>query len=122
MVSPPLKQMSSPHFQLIQTDPSTQDSILIRSLKRIIRPFSKVAARIVTLIDHGILKEGERIPSIRNMSDSLGVSLNTIKKAYMRLEKQYYIESIPQSGFYVNKSPLPQNEVRLYRPERNRSL
>ncbi|GAI73430.1 unnamed protein product, partial [marine sediment metagenome] len=48
--------------------------------------YKEVAARIVTLIDHGILKEGERIPSIRNMSDSLGVSLNTIKEAYMQLE------------------------------------
>ncbi|MBA7526710.1 hypothetical protein ES705_18879 [subsurface metagenome] len=79
--------------------------------------YKEVAARIVTLIDHGILKEGERIPSIRNMSDSLGVSLNTIKEAYMQLENQYYIESIPQSGFYVNKSPPPKNEGRSIDPK-----
>jgi DNA-binding transcriptional MocR family regulator len=65
--------------------------------------YREVAARIVTLIDRGILKPGERIPSIRQMSDTLGVSLNTVKEAYSQLENSYHIEAVPQSGFYVRK-------------------
>lgn len=58
---------------------------------------------MITLIDQGVLRRGDKIPSIRNLSSTLGVSLNTIKEAYMHLENQYYIESVPQSGFYVRE-------------------
>lgn len=71
--------------------------------------YKEVAARIVTLIDRGIMKEGEKIPSIRELSDTLGVSLNTVKEAYSQLENRYYIEAVPQSGFYVRNN-RDQNE------------
>lgn len=66
--------------------------------------YEQVAERILTLIQNGILKEGEKIPSMRQLSSELGVSVNTIKEAYWTLEKQNYIEAVPQSGFYVKKN------------------
>ncbi len=66
--------------------------------------YKQVAERLITLIDQGVLRNGEKIPSIRNLSDTLGVSLNTIKEAYLHLENQYYIEAVPQSGFYVREN------------------
>ncbi len=65
--------------------------------------YEQVAEKILGLIHHGILKEGDRIPSMRQLSSELGVSINTIKEAYWTLEKQNYIEAVPQSGFYVRK-------------------
>ena len=65
--------------------------------------YEQVAEKILSLIEHGVLKEGEKIPSMRQLSGELGVSVNTVKEAYWTLEKQNYIEAVPQSGFYVKK-------------------
>lgn len=52
-------------------------------------------------IDTGTLKSGDRLPSLRKMSQSAGVSIPTVRQAYIELERQRRIESRPQSGFYV---------------------
>ena len=70
--------------------------------------YEMVAERIVSMIGSGVLCEGAKLPSVRSLSVELGVSVNTVKEAYWKLEKERYIESRPQSGFYV----LPQSDVR----------
>jgi DNA-binding transcriptional MocR family regulator len=64
-----------------------------------------VSKRILDLIRTGALKEGDRIPSIRQLSRELKVSINTVKDAYWKLESRNYIVAVPQSGFYVQKQP-----------------
>jgi DNA-binding transcriptional MocR family regulator len=73
-----------------------------------------VSKRILDLIRAGALKEGDRIPSIRQLSRELEVSINTVKEAYWKLESRNYIVAVPQSGFYVKKQPagmLPDKSV-----------
>ena len=65
--------------------------------------YGQVAERILNLINNGVLKEGEKIPSIRQLSRELNVSINTVKEAYWKLERHNYIVAVPQSGFYVQK-------------------
>jgi DNA-binding transcriptional MocR family regulator len=64
-----------------------------------------VSQRILNLIRTGTLKEGDRIPSIRQLSRELEVSINTVKDAYWKLESRNHIVAVPQSGFYVKKQP-----------------
>lgn len=52
-------------------------------------------------IDSGTLRAGDRLPSLRRMSQSAGVSIPTVRQAYVELERQRRVESRPQSGFYV---------------------
>ncbi len=52
-------------------------------------------------IDTGTLRSGDRLPSLRKMSQQAGVSIPTVRQAYIELERQRRIESRPQSGFYV---------------------
>ncbi len=52
-------------------------------------------------IEAGTLQPGDRLPSLRRMSDRTGVSVPTVRQAYLELERQRRIESRPQSGFYV---------------------
>lgn len=68
--------------------------------------YQQVADRIRHLIENGGLREGDRIPSLRRMSDELHVSINTVKEAYWRLENQNHITAVPQSGYYVKKPPI----------------
>ncbi len=55
-------------------------------------------------IDAGTLKPGDRLPSLRRMSKNFGVSIPTVRKAYVELERLRRVESRPQSGFYVRRS------------------
>jgi DNA-binding transcriptional MocR family regulator len=63
--------------------------------------YEDVAARIVDLIESGAYKAGEKIPSLRELADSLKLSVNTVRDAYALLEEQRYIQASPQSGYYV---------------------
>ncbi len=65
--------------------------------------YEQVAEYIVNLIHGGVLKEGEKIPSIRQLSNEMNVSINTIKEAYWKLEDRDYVSAVPQSGYYVKK-------------------
>jgi DNA-binding transcriptional MocR family regulator len=60
-------------------------------------------------IDTGSLQSGDRLPSLRKMSKSAGVSIPTVRQAYIELERQRRIESRPQSGFYVR--PRSGNDI-----------
>ncbi|MCH9006027.1 MAG: PLP-dependent aminotransferase family protein [Proteobacteria bacterium] len=52
-------------------------------------------------MDTGTLLPGDRLPSLRKMSRSAGVSVPTVRQAYVELERRRRVESRPQSGFYV---------------------
>lgn len=49
---------------------------------------------------------GEKLPSLRTISNEYGVSLNTAIQAYYELEKDGFIISLPKSGYIVNYKPL----------------
>ena len=53
--------------------------------------YKQVSQRISHLIENGVLKEGDRLPSLRQMSEEMQVSINTVKEAYWRLENQNHI-------------------------------
>lgn len=63
--------------------------------------YERVAHQIAEQIKAGTLKRGEKIPSVRRMSQSCGVSKSTVIQAYLHLEKLQLIEARPQSGFFV---------------------
>lgn len=62
-------------------------------------------SQVIELIDQkiaaGDLRPGDRLPSLRRLSAGLGVSVPTVKQAYLELERRGTVESRPQSGFYV---------------------
>ena len=63
--------------------------------------YRQVIDLIAENIDSGALRPGDRLPSLRRMSDTAGVSIPTVRQAYVELERQRRVESRPQSGFYV---------------------
>jgi DNA-binding transcriptional MocR family regulator len=52
----------------------------------------------------GALKPGERLPSVRQMSQRMGCSAVTVHHAYLRLESDGILEARPRSGFYVSET------------------
>lgn len=55
-------------------------------------------------ISLGIIAEGERLPSCRDMAMKLGINPNTVQRAYSELEAQGIIYTIPKKGVYAGKS------------------
>jgi len=63
--------------------------------------YEQVAVEISGLIEQGTFRAGDRVPSIRQLSQRFAVSINTIMQAYAQLEDRRLIEARPQSGYYV---------------------
>jgi DNA-binding transcriptional MocR family regulator len=85
--------------------------------------YQRVARRISGLIEHGTLRPGERIPSVRKLSEQEDVSITTITQAYRVLENEGFIEARPQSGYYVRSRQtgrLPEPEMVRPRPKANK--
>ena len=49
----------------------------------------------------GVLREGERLPSVRALAVKLGINPNTVERAYTELEARGLIRTIPKKGVYV---------------------
>lgn len=58
---------------------------------------------IKRLILIGAIKEGEQLPSVRSLAQTLLINPNTVHKAYQELESNGIVYSIPQKGLYANK-------------------
>jgi len=77
--------------------------------------YGEVADRVLSLIESGSLRAGDKVPSIRALSGRMAVSVNTVKEAYGLLETQRFLEARPQSGYYVRRTvpPLPRPATAL---------
>ena len=53
------------------------------------------------LILSGALKEGEKLPSVRELSTLLAVNPNTIQRAYRELEAEGCVYSAPAKGTFA---------------------
>jgi DNA-binding transcriptional MocR family regulator len=63
--------------------------------------YQDVADKVTRLIDSGTLRPGQKIPSVRKLSQQFRVSVSTVLQAYRLLEDKGRIEAKPQSGYYV---------------------
>ncbi len=84
-----------------------------QQIGRILR-YQELADRLAELIRKGTYPPGQRIPSVRQMSQQQGVSISTVLQAYLQLESLQLIEARPQSGYYVRRpsgQPLPEPEM-----------
>jgi DNA-binding transcriptional MocR family regulator len=63
--------------------------------------YKQLAREFGTLIERGVLRPGDRIPSLRKASEQHRVSVGTIHRVYELLEERGLVEVRPQSGVYV---------------------
>ena len=63
--------------------------------------YEQVKDGLRQLIINGVLTEGSRLPSVRELAVSLTINPNTIQRAYHELETEGYICSVAGRGSYV---------------------
>jgi len=80
--------------------------------------YLQVAVGIEKMIADDVLKIGDKLPSVRMLSEEYGISMGTAFQAYYHLEGKGLIESRPKSGYYVrfNHRRFPEMPKQI-RPE-----
>lgn len=65
--------------------------------------YKQVVNLLISDIEAGIFKKGQRIPSINETSEDLLLSRDTVEKAYVYLRKNGILSSVRGKGYYVNQ-------------------
>lgn len=63
--------------------------------------YEALADELAGLMAEGVLRPGEKLPSVRQQQERRGVSPSTVFQAYYQLEARGLVESRPRSGYYV---------------------
>lgn len=66
----------------------------------------------MNLIDCGVLKEGDEMPSVREIALIYGINPNTAQRALSLLVEEGYLQNIPKKGFFVKKVD-PNNKEKI---------
>ena len=83
---------------------------------RDIRPlYAQITDNIRQQISGGVLVQGDKLPSVRELAVELSINPNTIQRAYRQLEMEGGIATVPGKGCFVCGCPTsdPQEEVRV---------
>ncbi|NCD72556.1 aminotransferase-like domain-containing protein [Mucilaginibacter agri] len=73
-----------------------------------------LANKIAAMIDKGVYKAGDKLPSVRRLHQEHGLSISTILQALNRLIDHQKLTSIEKSGYFVSeqqvqKFPVPRS-------------
>src|SRR6202046_1845735 len=63
--------------------------------------YIRVAEGLEKMISGETLKIGDKLPSVRMLSEEYGISMGTAFQAYYHLEAKGLVEARPKSGYYV---------------------
>ena len=63
--------------------------------------FLQIARFYERLISLGALKEGDALPSVREVAFNNRVNPNTVERAFRTLVEDGYVVAIPKKGFFV---------------------
>lgn len=64
-------------------------------------PYEQVRAQLADLISVGRLRQGDRLPSVRQLASGLGLANNTVVRAYRELESAGLVRTRRGSGTQV---------------------
>lgn len=76
--------------------------------------YTQICDGIREQIVSGVLHQGERIASVRELATELTINPNTIQRAYRELEMQGWIVTVPGKGCFV--SGIPQGDREQTKP------
>jgi DNA-binding transcriptional MocR family regulator len=72
--------------------------------------YKVIAEQFIADIQSQKLRHGQRLPSLRQLTKQLGVSMTTALNSYRRLEQTGWVVTYPKSGFFVS-TPLSRSDI-----------
>lgn len=67
--------------------------------------YDQIKGQLLSAIYCGKITEGDRLPSIRELAEDLEVNYKTVRKIYLRLVEEQYLEMAQGSGAFLKKRP-----------------
>ena len=83
---------------------------------RDVRPiYAQIITAFKEQITAGVLRTGDKLPSVRELATELAINPNTIQRSYRTLESEGWIVTIPGKGCFVsaNSSCREQEQQKL---------
>ncbi len=68
--------------------------------------FEQIKEQILNLINTGILKPDDKLPSIRQLASELDLNVNTVKRAFQELETERVTYSVPGKGVFISQTAV----------------
>ncbi len=65
--------------------------------------YDQIKGQLLSAIYCGKIKEGDRLPSIRELADDLGVNYKTVRRIYLDLAREGYLEMLRGSGAFLKE-------------------
>lgn len=76
--------------------------------------YEQIIWKIKELRLKGVLRPGEKLPSVRELSAMIIVNPNTVSKAYQELERQGVIETRHGKGTFVSETMSNTQDIRQW--------
>lgn len=64
--------------------------------------YEQIKNQILRFIQNGVLSPNDKLPSVRQLAQELGINPNTVQKAYQELERDGYIYTLSKKGAFVS--------------------
>lgn len=68
--------------------------------------YEQIIKQVEEQVLTGILKEGDKLPSVRSLSVKLSINPNTIQKAYKELDRRQLIITVPGKGSFISEKAI----------------
>jgi GntR family transcriptional regulator len=89
-------------------------------VRSVVPAYVQIQDQIRGAVREGTLRPGAPLPSVRQLAADLGLNPNTVAKAYMLLEREGIIQTLPRRGTLVSESA--QDTVRRLAEDRLRDV
>jgi GntR family transcriptional regulator len=74
--------------------------------------YEQIKEQIIMLINTGVYKSDDKLPSIRVLSKELNINVNTIKRAFSELERDGVTYSAQGRGVFVSPNPIGNEKIK----------
>jgi DNA-binding transcriptional MocR family regulator len=74
---------------------------MVKKRDTVMTRYQHLANLLAERIEQGLYRQGEKLPSVRALSQEHGVSISTVQQAYQTLENLQLITPQPRSGYFI---------------------
>ncbi|WP_375436012.1 GntR family transcriptional regulator, partial [uncultured Hymenobacter sp.] len=75
--------------------------------------YKQIVQSVITDIERGLLKNGDQLPSISELSVEYYIARDTVEKAYRELRERGFITSVQGKGYYVQANDTSKLKILL---------
>src|ERR1700685_2674950 len=72
-------------------------------------PFLQIVKQVETAISLGYLKDGDQLPTVKEVVSMVNVNPNTVMKAYRELDQRRLTRAVPGVGTFISLETVVEN-------------